>query len=231
MESQFRRDFGQVRLHTGPTAAALSEQIGARAFTHGSDIFFGKHRPEPGTGEDTRLLAHELTHVVQQTGSGAVQAKPEVQRDGEEDSAKSSGGSSGQAAAAASSVQEEVEHEEDEEDDDDDDEDEELAILDHGTVADAAITYDQDVTTLLRRPITLKKQKTLYRQKNKSDSRSSAHWRPAAPSRSWMCRRRPRRGCGRAYRGRCAGSLRKASSTPASASAARRSPTRNTRSR
>lgn len=65
MEGRFGREFSDVRVHTGSEAAALSRDLGASAFTLGSDIYFGagKYRPDTDTGK--RLLAHELTHVVQ----------------------------------------------------------------------------------------------------------------------------------------------------------------------
>jgi hypothetical protein len=66
MEPRFRADFGEVRVHTGEQAERLSAQLSARAFTYGKDIFFGRgeYRPnEPGGAE---LLAHELTHTIQQ---------------------------------------------------------------------------------------------------------------------------------------------------------------------
>jgi hypothetical protein len=62
MEASFGTDFTDVRLHTGAEARHLNQQLGARAFTLGSDIFFAEN-----TGpDDRRTLAHELTHVVQQ---------------------------------------------------------------------------------------------------------------------------------------------------------------------
>lgn len=64
METRFGTDLGHVRVHTGAQAASLNRDLGARAFTQGSDIFYGAgHAP----GNDA-LTAHELTHVVQQTG-------------------------------------------------------------------------------------------------------------------------------------------------------------------
>lgn len=64
-------DFSGVRVHTGSESHALNEQLNAKAFTTGSDIFFrdGAYSPQSSGGQE--LLAHELTHVVQQ-GSGAV---------------------------------------------------------------------------------------------------------------------------------------------------------------
>jgi Domain of unknown function (DUF4157) len=75
MENSFGADFNKVRVHTGPQAAQLNRSIQADAFTHGSDIFFdqGKYNPASKTGQ--RLLAHELTHVVQQNSAGAVKRK------------------------------------------------------------------------------------------------------------------------------------------------------------
>ncbi len=70
MESSFGRDFSQVRIHTGPDAADSAESIQARAYTVGRDIVFGASQYAPGTSEGTRLLAHELTHTVQQSAAG-----------------------------------------------------------------------------------------------------------------------------------------------------------------
>jgi hypothetical protein len=66
MERRLRADPGDVRIHTGPAAAAMCEALGARAFTWGRDIVFGRgeYAPEKLTGR--RLLAHELVHVLQQ---------------------------------------------------------------------------------------------------------------------------------------------------------------------
>ncbi len=76
MEGQFGADFSSVRIHSGGEAAGLSSQLSARAFTHGSDIYFNEGQYEPHGGEGKHLLAHELTHVVQQ--GKAVQRKPQI---------------------------------------------------------------------------------------------------------------------------------------------------------
>ena len=68
MESGFGRDFSQVRLHTDSEAASMSSSIHAKAFTHGNDIYFNHGQFSPETTEGQRLVAHELTHVVQETG-------------------------------------------------------------------------------------------------------------------------------------------------------------------
>lgn len=65
-ESRFGRDFSGVRVHAGERAAQAAREVGARAFTLGSDIFFGAGRFAPGASEGQSLLAHELTHVAQQ---------------------------------------------------------------------------------------------------------------------------------------------------------------------
>lgn len=64
-------DFSDVRVHTSPEAADLNSQLSAKAFTTGKDIFFQEGAYAPGSSSGQELLAHELTHVVQQ-GSGAV---------------------------------------------------------------------------------------------------------------------------------------------------------------
>lgn len=66
METSFGTDLGDVRIHTGSDATRMARGLGAQAFTHGSDIFFneGKYNPDSAAGE--HLLAHELTHKIQQ---------------------------------------------------------------------------------------------------------------------------------------------------------------------
>jgi hypothetical protein len=72
MERAFNADFSQVRIHTGEEAAVLNDEIGANAFTWGSDIFFNKGLFAPSSITGTGLLAHELTHVLQQTGAEMI---------------------------------------------------------------------------------------------------------------------------------------------------------------
>jgi hypothetical protein len=75
MEPRFGRDFSDVRVHTDPGAAASARAIDAHAYTAGRDIVFGPGRYRPDTPDGRKLIAHELTHVVQQGRSGpAVQA-------------------------------------------------------------------------------------------------------------------------------------------------------------
>ena len=73
-ESRLHYDFGQVRTHTGPRAEEAARSVNARAFTIGRDVFFGAGQYAPDTSEGQRLLAHELTHVVQQTSSSSHRA-------------------------------------------------------------------------------------------------------------------------------------------------------------
>ena len=61
--------FADVRVHADDHAAALARSVSARAFTVGNDIFFGSGEYQPGTAAGSRLLTHELTHVVQQRGA------------------------------------------------------------------------------------------------------------------------------------------------------------------
>jgi len=59
-----------VRVHTDTGADAMARAVSARAFTTGTDIYFGRGQYRPGTGGGDELIAHELTHVVQQRGAG-----------------------------------------------------------------------------------------------------------------------------------------------------------------
>jgi hypothetical protein len=65
-EPRFGQDFSGVRVHTGMWAAEAAETAQARAFTLGRDVVFGAGQYSPGTISSRKLLAHELTHVVQQ---------------------------------------------------------------------------------------------------------------------------------------------------------------------
>ena len=76
MESSFGADFGHVRVHRDTEAAELSSSLFARAFTHGSDIYFGRGAYNPSSRSGQHLLAHELTHVVQQTRPDVVAQAP-----------------------------------------------------------------------------------------------------------------------------------------------------------
>ena len=75
MEPAFNVDFGGVRVHTDAQADTLSRSLNARAFTTGQDLFFRQGEYNPGSSAGRELLAHELTHVVQQSGSARVQRR------------------------------------------------------------------------------------------------------------------------------------------------------------
>ena len=66
-EPRFGYDFSQVRVHADARAAKTAQSINTRAFTVGKDVAFGSGQYSPETTEGLKLLAHELTHVVQQT--------------------------------------------------------------------------------------------------------------------------------------------------------------------
>lgn len=75
LESSFGRDFSGVRVHTDSKAAASASVVNARAYTAGSHVVFARGQYAPSSDAGRRLLAHELTHVVQQrqaVGSGAL---------------------------------------------------------------------------------------------------------------------------------------------------------------
>jgi outer membrane biosynthesis protein TonB len=68
MEKKFDTSFKQVRIHTDTEAAKLCEQVHALAFTHSYDIYFNEGQYNPNSSSGKELLAHELTHIVQQNG-------------------------------------------------------------------------------------------------------------------------------------------------------------------
>jgi hypothetical protein len=73
-EPRFRHDFSRVRVHTDDVAEQSAQGLNAHAYVVGHDIVFGAGQYAPGTHAGGRLLAHELTHVVQQ--GGVIQCKP-----------------------------------------------------------------------------------------------------------------------------------------------------------
>ncbi|WP_027250229.1 eCIS core domain-containing protein [Planktothrix agardhii] len=88
MEERFGNDFSGVKVHTGSDAVQLSKDLGAQAFTHEQDVYFNSGKYSPHTDEGKKLLAHELTHTIQQTGPKAkrkslsrkIQKKSQIQR-------------------------------------------------------------------------------------------------------------------------------------------------------
>ena len=75
MQDSFGADFSGVRIHTDAQAIAMNQAIGAHAFTNGNDIYFNKGKYNPNSNAGKHLLAHELTHTLQQGAS-----KPMVQK-------------------------------------------------------------------------------------------------------------------------------------------------------
>ena len=69
MEPRFGHDFSHVRVHSGSGAAAAAQAVNALAYTVGASVVFGAGRYSPGTREGQSLIAHELAHVVQQSGA------------------------------------------------------------------------------------------------------------------------------------------------------------------
>ena len=80
MEQRFGADFSGVKIHSDSSATTLSNRLGAHAFTTGNDIFFnsGKYSPETLSGK--HLLAHELTHTIQQGANSKLLNKSAIQR-------------------------------------------------------------------------------------------------------------------------------------------------------
>lgn len=77
MEHHLGADFSDVRVHTDARASESAEAVGAQAYTVGNDIAFRSGAYAPGTAGGQRMLAHELTHVVQQR-SGPVEGTPQA---------------------------------------------------------------------------------------------------------------------------------------------------------
>ncbi len=75
-EPRFGTDFSKVRIHTNDHAAHTSQAINARAFTIGNDVVFAAGQFSPGTHSGRQLMAHELTHVIQQGNSSIISRKP-----------------------------------------------------------------------------------------------------------------------------------------------------------
>ncbi|MGE0665171.1 MAG: DUF4157 domain-containing protein [Sphingomonadales bacterium] len=78
LEAQFGADFSGIRIHTDSAAVLLAGALKAQAFTRGNDIFFNEGKFDPSSREGGHLLAHELTHTVQQ---GAARPEPAAEAD------------------------------------------------------------------------------------------------------------------------------------------------------
>ena len=75
MQSRFGHDFSGVRVHTGSEAAASARSIHAQAYTLGNNVVFAENQYQPSTAIGRRLLAHELTHVIQQDNHTTVRLR------------------------------------------------------------------------------------------------------------------------------------------------------------
>lgn len=81
MGSRFGVDFSRVQIHNDAVAQQSSKDIHAKAYTHQNHVVFGSGQYQPDTNEGKKLIAHELTHVVQQTNSGVqrhIQGKADI---------------------------------------------------------------------------------------------------------------------------------------------------------
>lgn len=81
-EPRFGQDFSRVRIHADDRAAASAQTLAARAYTVASDVVFGASQFAPSTDTGRQLLAHELTHVIQQQSASSQRKKPEVMSGG-----------------------------------------------------------------------------------------------------------------------------------------------------
>ena len=73
MEKSFNNNFNNVRVHTNERAIQMNREINAQAFTHGNHIYFNENKYNPSSSNGQRLLAHELTHTIQQKGQKKIQ--------------------------------------------------------------------------------------------------------------------------------------------------------------
>jgi len=80
-ESRMGYNFSNVRVHTFDSAKQMNQQLGTQAFTYGNNIYFNKGKYSPVSSVSRKLLAHELTHVVQQNGIKNYLSQPLIQRE------------------------------------------------------------------------------------------------------------------------------------------------------
>jgi hypothetical protein len=84
MESRFQRDFSRVRVHANDAASRGAQAVNALAYTVGTDIVFASRHYQPETMDGRRLLAHELTHVVQQQAGRAASIQRQSDEEGDD---------------------------------------------------------------------------------------------------------------------------------------------------
>lgn len=87
LSQAFGNDFSNVRIHNDSLAAAMSKDLNAQAFTHGNDIYFDSGKYDPASSRGKHLLAHELTHTLQQGKNSSVKRSvsadvPSIQKNG-----------------------------------------------------------------------------------------------------------------------------------------------------
>ncbi len=78
MSSSIGADFSNVNIHTNSDSISMNKELNAQAFTHGNDIYFNEGKFNPATAEGKFLLAHELTHVVQQGAAGEMARQKKI---------------------------------------------------------------------------------------------------------------------------------------------------------
>ncbi len=78
MEPRFQADFSRVKIHTNDNATKLNRGVSAKAFAVGSHIFFGRDQYQPETDQGSELIAHELTHTIQQGAAVQRREAPKV---------------------------------------------------------------------------------------------------------------------------------------------------------
>ncbi|MCW3085861.1 MAG: hypothetical protein JWP12_3227 [Bacteroidetes bacterium] len=77
MGNKMNADFSDVKIHSDENAAEMNKEVSAKAFTHGNDIYFNSGQYKPSSNEGKHLLAHELTHTVQQGTFNTIQRQPD----------------------------------------------------------------------------------------------------------------------------------------------------------
>jgi hypothetical protein len=90
MGNEFGVDFSDVRIHADEEAAGSAAALDASAYTIGREIYFAPGKYAPGKPEGARLLAHELAHVVQQSGGSQSQKEPGISADAESEAVRAS---------------------------------------------------------------------------------------------------------------------------------------------
>jgi hypothetical protein len=88
MEDRFGANFSNVKIHTGHESVQMANNLNAQAFTYGNDIYFNSEKYSTETSTGKQLLAHELTHVLQQKANKNLNKKPLIQREPDETAQK-----------------------------------------------------------------------------------------------------------------------------------------------